>query len=100
MILIKLYELGYIKQADYNHYFTQWIKEQEQFIRSDKLGTSPGGGNYYYTKAEYLGTKFMYLAFSEYHKGHCSIEQLSEHLNVKAKQIPQFEERLIQKVFR
>lgn len=98
--LIKLVELGIIKQADYRQYLTQWIEEQRQYQQRKRSGASPGGGNYYYTQAEYLGTKFMNLAFSQYHQGHCSVEQLSEHLNVKAKQIPQFEEQLIRRVFR
>ena len=53
--------------------------------------------NYYNTRATYLGYRFMELAFGKYREGHCSIEQLAEHLNVKVKHLPQLEDCLLKR---
>ena len=42
----------------------------------------------------------MELAFGKYRQGHCSVEQLAEHLNVKVKHLPQLEDRLLRKALR
>ena len=60
-------------------------------------GKIPGGGNYYNTRAVCLGYRFMELAFSKYHQGQCSIEELAEHLNVKIKNLPELEDCLSRK---
>ena len=45
-----------------------------------------GGGNYYNTRAVYLGYRFLELAFNRYYQEQCSIQELAEHLNVKVKE--------------
>ena len=57
-------------------------------------------GGYYNTLATYLGYRFMELAFGKYRQGHCSIEQLAEHLNVKVRHLPQLEDCLLRKALR
>lgn len=42
----------------------------------------------------------MELAFGKYRDGHCSIEQLAEHLNVKVRHLPQLEDCLLRKALR
>ena len=42
----------------------------------------------------------MELAFSKYRQGECSIEELAEHLNVKVKNLPKLEDRLLSKATR
>ena len=60
-----------------------------------KEATDSGGGNYYNTRAVYLGYRFLELAFSRYHQGECSIEELAGHLDVKVKNLPGLEDRLL-----
>ena len=42
----------------------------------------------------------MELAFSKYHQGQCSMEELAEHLNVKVKNLPGLEDCLLRKITR
>ena len=42
----------------------------------------------------------MELAFGKYHQGHCSIEELAEHLNVQVKHLPHLEDYLLRKTIR
>ena len=100
VILIKLSDLKILNSKDYRQLYTQWIIEQKKYIKNKTESSTSAGGNYYYTQAEYLGTKYMSLAFSHYYQGHSSIEQLSEYLDVKVKQIPHFEERLLSRITR
>ena len=37
----------------------------------------------------------MKLAFSRYHQGHCSVEELADHLNVKVKNLFGLEDYLL-----
>jgi len=61
--------------------------------------TRQGGGNFYHNQASYLGRAFLELAFSRYHQGRCTIEQLADHLNVKVQNVPGLEDFAMEKVF-
>lgn len=88
VILLKLVDRDILTQDDYVQITEEWAAGYE----SDQ--GKKGGGNYYNTRAAYLGHRFMELAFSKYHQGQCSIEQLAEHLNVKVKNLPRLEDCL------
>ena len=82
VILLKLVNRGIFTSDDYRQKTEQWAKERQ--ARSEK----GAGGDYYNTCAVYLGYRFMELAFSRYHQGQCSIEELADHLNIKVKNLP------------
>ena len=98
VILLKLVDRGILTQSDYRKMTGQWNQESERHMEKKADSKPQGGGNYYNTHAAYLGAKFMELAFGKYRQGHCSIEQLAEHLNVKAKNLQGLEECLSKRI--
>ena len=100
VILLKLVNRGVFTSEDYRQKTAQWTEEYESRLEGRAGGESPGGGNYYNTHAVYLGYKFIELAFSRYHQGRCSMEELADHLNVKVKNLPGLEDCLLRKITR
>ena len=100
VILLKLVNQGVFTAEDYRQKTTQWTEEYESRVEGRAGGESSGGGNYYNTHAVYLGYRFMELAFSRYHQGQCSIEELANHLNIKVKNLPRLEDCLLRKIIR
>ena len=100
VILLKLVDRGIFTFEDYWQKTEQWNEEYESRLERGVGAESPGGGNYYNTRAVYLGYRFMELAFSRYHQGQCSMEELAEHLSVKAKSLPGLEDCLLRKITR
>ena len=100
VILLKLVNRGIFTSDDYRQKTAQWTEEYESRLEGRAGGKSPGGGNYYNTHAVYLGYRFIELAFSRYHQGQCSIEELADHLNIKVKNLPRLEDCLLRKIIR
>ena len=98
VILLKLVNRGVFTSEDYRQKTAQWTEEYESRLEGRMGGESSGGGNYYNTYAVYLGYRFMELAFSRYHQGQCSIEELADHLNIKVKNLPRLEDCLLRKI--
>ena len=94
VILLKLVNRGIFTSEDYEQKIEQWAKEHQVGPKKET------GGDYYNTHAAYLGYKFMTLAFSRYYQEQCSIQELAEHLNVKVKNLPKLEDRLLRKIAR
>ena len=92
VILLKLVNRGDFTADDYRQKTEQWANARQAHPQK---GTS---GDYYNTRAVYLGSRFMELAFSRYHQGRCSIEELADHLNVKVKNLPRLEDCLLRKM--
>ena len=97
VILLKLIEQNIFTPADYEQKIKKWKEVYESSLEKVAESKRSGGGNYYNTRAIYLGYRFLELAFGKYHQGGCSIEELSEHLNVKVKNLPGLEDRLLRK---
>jgi len=93
VILRKLLDKKKIDQKYYKLKVEQWTKEYEQ----EEKGKWGGGGNYYANVANYLGNKFINLAFNKYYNGRCSIEQLAVYLNIKVTNVPKFEHFVLDK---
>ncbi len=70
--------------VDQDHYE---LKSREWASHANKKSKSCGGGDYYRTKATYLGAKFINLAFGKYYQRHITREQLADYLNVKARNV-------------
>jgi Zn-dependent peptidase ImmA (M78 family)/transcriptional regulator with XRE-family HTH domain len=100
VILLKLVDQGIFTPENYWQKIDQWTEEYESHLEKRAGGTTSSGGSYYNTRAVYLGYRFMELAFGKHRQGHCSIEQLAEHLNVKVKHLPQLEDRLLRRALR
>ena len=100
VILLRLVHQGILTQSNYRWRIARWTEEYESRLERGVGGESPGGGSYYNTRAVYLGYRFMELAFSRYHQGQCSMEELAEHLSVKAKNLHGLEDCLLRKITR
>ena len=100
VILLKLIDKGIFTRESYWQKINQWTEAYERHLENKASGTTSSGGSYYNTRAAYLGYRFMELAFGKYRDGHCSIEQLAEHLNVKVKHLPQLEDCLLKRALR
>ena len=100
VILLRLINRGTLPQNSYRRRAAQWTEEYESRLEGRAGGESSGGGNYYNTHAVYLGYRFMELAFSRYHQGQCSIEELADHLSIKVKNLPRLEDCLLRKITR
>ena len=94
VILLKLIDRRLLKPLDYKTKTRKWKQEHEFKLEKAAESKRSGGGDYYNTRAAYLGYRFLELAFGKYHQGGCSIEELSEHLNVKVKNLPGLEDCL------
>ena len=100
VILLKLINQDIFTSDDYRQKTTQWTEEYESRLEGKVENKSSGGGSYYNTHAAYLGYRFIELVFSRYHQGHCSMEELANHLNVKVKNLSKLEDCLLRKITR
>lgn len=91
VILRRLRDLNLVSQFDYEERAARWRREYEE------RGRGEGGGNYYATKASYLGEGFLRLAFSRYYQGGISIQQLADFLNIRVSSVPGLEQLVLQK---
>ena len=98
VILLRLVNRGVFTFDDYWQKTEQWTEEYESRLEGKVGSKSSGGGNYYNTRAVYLGYRFMELAFSRYYQGQCSIEELADHLNIKVKNLSRLEDCLLRKI--
>ncbi|MDD5455900.1 MAG: XRE family transcriptional regulator [Candidatus Margulisbacteria bacterium] len=86
VILRNFLDLKLIDNSFYKKMTMKWIDDLK-LINQKKTP----GGNYYYTNISYLGENYINLAFSKYYQNKISIENLSEYLNTKVKNIESFE---------
>lgn len=90
VILRRLLDLGLVSQAYYEARAARLRREYEDRPRSE------GGGNYYATKASYLGEAFLRLAFGRYRQGAISVQQLADFLNIRVNRVPGLEQLFLQ----
>ena len=90
-VLRRFLDRGRIPSSVYEELTEKWNKEFE----SSSKGS---GGDYYATRASYLGDKYMGLAFGRYHQGAVSEQRLAEMLGVKARNIPNLEQQYLRRV--
>ena len=91
------YEDSVIEKAVSERKSIKWMEVHESNLEKTAESKKSGGRDYNNTRAVYLGYRFLELAFSKYHQGGCSIEELAEHLNVKVKDLPGLEDRLLKR---
>lgn len=90
-ILRRFLDRGRIPSNTYEELTQKWNKEFESRSRGS-------GGDYYATRASYLGDKYLGLAFGRYHQGAVSEQRLAEMLGVKARNIPNLEQQYLRRV--
>ncbi len=78
-----------LSRARYRELTDAWNEDYEN--REQRAS----GGNYYATKAAYLGDRFLHLEFSSYRNGRVSLPELAQHLDMKAKNVGRLEDFLI-----
>lgn len=89
VIYRKFLDRGLISQFEYEEAAREWRG-------SGRSKKAPGGGNYYYNQMSYLGRPYVGLAFEKFYQNRFDAIQLAEYLNVKPKNIPEFEETFLQ----
>ncbi len=89
VVLRRLLDRQLVTQARYDRLRQKWNKAAEE----DAFNS--GGGNYYATRAAYLGRPFLDLAFSQYRAGNVTLAELSEHLDMKARNVLKLEDYLL-----
>lgn len=88
-IMYKLYTLKLITSEDYNALKEVFYGEA---IRTKQVNNDvKGGGNYYYTKLAYLGSKYTRTVFSQYFSGKIDSYKASEMLNSKVDHLSKLE---------
>ncbi|OQY01875.1 MAG: hypothetical protein B6I26_02610 [Desulfobacteraceae bacterium 4572_130] len=92
VILRKFLELNFIDSEDYKFYTEKWTN---QFKYKNK--TSKSGGDYYATKAVYLGENYLSLAFSRYYQNKITQDQLAGYIGIKADRVLNIEPFLFKK---
>ncbi|MBW7942820.1 MAG: ImmA/IrrE family metallo-endopeptidase [Candidatus Kuenenia stuttgartiensis] len=88
VILRKYFDARVISKNDYEAFVKKWQKEQ-----ANKKQKS--GGNYHLTQKAYLGENYINLAYRKYYQHKISDSQLSEYLNIKPKNILNFEHHVL-----
>lgn len=83
VILRKYRDRGWVDSSFYRDTVERWRSEGE----GTENRPSGRGGNFYHTKATYLGEKYLELAFKGYYRGSYGLEELASYLDVKANQV-------------
>lgn len=84
VILRKLLDKGLVSQQFYTEKATEWIEEA-------KAKPKNSGGDYYATKAVYLGQNYLDIVFRNYYRNRIDLDQAAEYLSIKANQVTNFE---------
>lgn len=89
-IMYKLYSMGLITSDDYSAlketFYGDAIRNSSRPVKVEKTG-----GNYYYTKLSYLGTRYTGDVFRQYFSGRIDGFHASEMLHSKVDHLPKLE---------
>ena len=89
VILRKLLDVNKISQATFRKFSNKWA---EEFKNRDKKSA---GGNFYYTRAAYLGQNYIKFVLAKMYQNNISQEQAADYLNLKINQISGLEAKLV-----
>ena len=87
VVFRKFLDRELVTRHQYDSARKKWIRQWRQ----------ERGGNYYWTKVAYLGTRYIGLAFSKYHQNRISEPELADYLDVKVKNLPKLEDYFFRK---
>jgi len=85
VILRKLLDKGLVSEDYYKNMAEKWIKEAKETL--EKRRKEKNRGNYYATKAAYLGSHYLNLVFSQFYRKNISLYQIADYLNVKINKV-------------
>ncbi|HEU4454521.1 MAG TPA: ImmA/IrrE family metallo-endopeptidase [Longimicrobium sp.] len=86
VILRRFLDMERVSAEYYQERAVEWRAEYEAHADAN------GGGNYYATQATYLGDRYLNLAFTRYHQGVISVQQLADYLNIRVSSVPGLEQ--------
>lgn len=87
VIFRRFLDQGFVTESQYNSAKKKWIRQRRH----------ESGGNYYWTKVAYLGSRYVSLAFSKYHQNRISEPELADYLDVKVSNLPKLEDYFFRK---
>ena len=73
---------------------TEYLEAAERWASQTRQGD---GGNYYWTKITYLGTRYIGLAFDRYGQDRISETELADYLDIKVRNLPALGDHLARK---
>ena len=83
VILRKYLDRGLVNTNYYEAMTSKWAAQAKN--------KGEPGGNYYYNQRAYLGERYINLVYGRYFQNRITIDHVAEYLNVKAKNLPTFE---------
>lgn len=102
VILRKIKDRGKVSEEEFNAYLKRWKQQiaETKRIKEEKRKKEEktGGPDYYFTKAAYLGPQYIDLVFNKYYQEQINISDVAEYLNIKVKNVPKFEDKVILKI--
>jgi len=84
VVLRRFFDHKLVSQAEYDTLTAKWNDE----MRSNK---QTNGGSYYNSEMSYLGDAYLRMAFESYYHNNISSAQLADYLNIKEKNLPNYE---------
>lgn len=90
VILRNYYDRGLVNQSLYEDLSAKWTKQADDQKEGGEMG------NYYYNKKAYLGDRYINLVYGKYYQNQITIDTVAEYLNVKAKNLPAFENMVME----
>lgn len=87
-IFRRFLDRGEITETEYLQAARRWASQ-----------LTPGtGGNYYWTKITYLGTRYIGVAFTRYEQQRISETELADYLDIKVRNLPTLEDYVARKL--
>ncbi|MFN0158744.1 MAG: ImmA/IrrE family metallo-endopeptidase [Bacteroidota bacterium] len=87
-ILRRMLDIGIVSRTTYEEKAAQWTAQVKE---------NASGGDYYATRATYLGEHYLQLVFGKHYQGKLSLEQVAEYLGVKTGSVPGLEALALRK---
>jgi Zn-dependent peptidase ImmA (M78 family) len=94
VILRKLLSVNTIDRKRFSEEVKKLQKAYQNFAIEKKKNKKPGGSSHN-NQISYLGDAFLKLVIAKYSQGKISIEEASEHLNLKTKSFLEIEDRFV-----
>ena len=92
VVLRRMLDFDLVDQNYYEKFAEKWTKEFEESRKKHK------GGDYYATKASYLGDKYLKLVFGKYYQGKYNVDQLADYLDVKVQYVTGLEQLFLNRI--
>ncbi|MCL5960734.1 MAG: ImmA/IrrE family metallo-endopeptidase [Chloroflexi bacterium] len=86
VILRNYLDRGLVDVEYYERMAAEWAEQAKE-----RRGSTGGGGNYYFSLRTHLGERYINLVYGRYYKNKITAENVAEYLNIKPKNLPNFE---------